>query len=66
MAPKIDRQLEADRKKENMTMKSHAKTVGTQATIKKVKSQILKENLPTQRFIALKLGMSSDSVNTNK
>ncbi|GFV96413.1 hypothetical protein TNCV_2869901 [Trichonephila clavipes] len=41
-----------------MTMKLHPKTVQTHATIKKVKSLILKENPPTKRFIALKLGMS--------
>ncbi|GFX44274.1 hypothetical protein TNCV_4376621 [Trichonephila clavipes] len=44
-----------------MTTKRHLKTVGTQATVKKVKSLILKENLLTQRFIASKLGTSSSA-----
>ncbi|GFU93100.1 hypothetical protein TNCV_152881 [Trichonephila clavipes] len=35
-------------------MKPHPKTVRTQATVKKVKSLILKEHSPTQRFIASK------------
>ncbi|GFW29608.1 hypothetical protein TNCV_3934761 [Trichonephila clavipes] len=38
--------------------KPHPTIVQTQATIKKVKSLILKENPPTPRLLASKLGMS--------
>ena len=46
-----------------MTMKIHPKTVQMQATTKKVKSLILKENSLTLKFITSKLGMSSGTVN---
>ncbi|GFT82657.1 hypothetical protein TNCV_1634311 [Trichonephila clavipes] len=42
-----------------MTTKPHPMTIGRQATVKKVKSLILKENLLTQRFITSKLRISS-------
>ncbi|GFX43608.1 hypothetical protein TNCV_510571 [Trichonephila clavipes] len=42
-----------------MTTKLHPKTVQTRATIKKVKSLILKENPQTEISIATKLGMCS-------
>ncbi|GFV66296.1 hypothetical protein TNCV_2737101 [Trichonephila clavipes] len=45
-----------------MTTKPHPKTVRTLETIKKVKSLILEENPPTQRFIASKLGTPSNTV----
>ncbi|GFX02910.1 hypothetical protein TNCV_4438921 [Trichonephila clavipes] len=51
----------ADSKNEIMTTEPHSKIARTQATIKKVKSLILKENSPAQRFISLKLGMSYDT-----
>ncbi|GFW35060.1 hypothetical protein TNCV_5066261 [Trichonephila clavipes] len=41
-----------------MTSKLYPKTVRTQATIKRMKSLILKEHPSTQRLIASKLGMS--------
>ncbi|GFY18179.1 hypothetical protein TNCV_2045851 [Trichonephila clavipes] len=43
-------------------MSLHPKTILTQATNKKVKSFILKENSTSERFIAWKLGMSSGTV----
>ncbi|GFU88649.1 hypothetical protein TNCV_4443261 [Trichonephila clavipes] len=43
-------------------MKLHPKTIQTQPTTKKVKSLVLKENPPTERFIASKLGMSPETV----
>ncbi|GFU57078.1 hypothetical protein TNCV_1779431 [Trichonephila clavipes] len=49
-------------KNENMTSKLHPKTVQTQATIKKVTSLILKRHTTAERFIAMKLGMTSGSV----
>ena len=45
-----------------MTTEPHSKTVRTQKTIKKVKSLILKENPPIQKFIVSKLGMPSGTV----
>ncbi|GFW54357.1 hypothetical protein TNCV_3703171 [Trichonephila clavipes] len=45
-----------------MTTKPHPKTVRTQATIKKVKSLILKENTQTQKFITSELGIPSGTV----
>ncbi|GFW87632.1 hypothetical protein TNCV_4485971 [Trichonephila clavipes] len=44
-----------------MNTKPRPMTVRTQSTIKKAKSLILKENPPTQRFIASKLRMSPDT-----
>ncbi|GFU80310.1 hypothetical protein TNCV_3520861 [Trichonephila clavipes] len=44
-----------------MITKLHPKTIRTQATIKEVKSLIIKENTPTQRYIASKLKMFSDT-----
>ncbi|GFT13891.1 DDE_3 domain-containing protein [Trichonephila clavipes] len=43
------------------TMKPHPKTVRKQISIKKAKSLILKENLPTQGFIASNLRMPSST-----
>ncbi|GFS73403.1 hypothetical protein TNCV_1101361 [Trichonephila clavipes] len=45
-----------------MATKPYPKTGRTQATKKKVKSLVLKENPPTQRFIISKLGMSSGNI----
>ncbi|GFU71642.1 hypothetical protein TNCV_3035821 [Trichonephila clavipes] len=45
-----------------MASKHHSKTVQTNATIKKGKSLILRENQPTQIFIASKLGVFSGTL----
>ncbi|GFY31335.1 hypothetical protein TNCV_752931 [Trichonephila clavipes] len=45
-----------------MPTKPHPKNVQKQATIKKVNSLMLKENPPTKRFIASKLGMSPGTI----
>ncbi|GFX20016.1 hypothetical protein TNCV_1435761 [Trichonephila clavipes] len=50
-------------KKVNMTAEPHPMTVRKQATVKKVKSLILKENPLIQKLIAANLGTSSGTVN---